>query len=350
MPAILEKNKLNALLKSLTREYRTFLPVRENGTTVFKPYEAGLEMDRDYINTITSLKGFLFPQTEKMMSFQYRGCGDVSITTAETEPEKQVIFGARSCDLAGIGALDPVFEGKFPDPQYINRRENTLLVGLGCRRAGPTCFCKSFHIDPQACEGADVALLELEDCFTVEARTERGRVLLEGIKPLLANADPAIAARRLNDAGAALDRTFSELPDPAGIKEILDHHFELPYWDEIAPRCIGCGICTYICPTCHCFDIFDFTRGKPDGSRFRCWDSCMYPDFTRMAGGHNPRPGKKERVRNRFMHKLKYHLDRYTVGGCTGCGRCVAMCPVNLDIRQIIKDIKNLKGVEGDGR
>ena len=129
---------------------------------------------------------------------------------------------------------------------------------------------------------------------------------------------------------------------PGRVKQVLDENFELPYWDKVFKKCLGCGICTYVCPTCHCFDIFDYVTGEFTGDRFRCWDSCMFPDFTLMAGGHNPRPSRKERVRNRFMHKLKYHLDRYNLDGCVGCGRCISKCPVNIDITQIIKDLKEV--------
>lgn len=350
MPVILEKNKLHALLENLAGTYRLVIPVREEGLTRFTPYRAGLEMDRDYINTGTSPKEFLFPQTEKILAFVYQGCENVTITGADAEPTRQILFGVRSCDLAGIEALDPVFAGRFPDPLYRTRRENSILVGWGCRRAADTCFCQSFKIDPLACAGADVAMLELDDCFTMEARTDQGRLLLEQAASLLVETEPGYISAGLERIREELDSSFNWLPELAGVKDILDSEFELPYWEEIAPRCIGCGICTYICPTCHCFDIFDFTRGKPDGKRFRCWDSCLSPEFTRMAGGHNPRPGKKERVRNRFMHKLKYHLDRYGVHGCTGCGRCVARCPVNMDIRKVISDIKGRKGGEVLGR
>ncbi|KJS10841.1 MAG: hypothetical protein VR67_16215 [Peptococcaceae bacterium BRH_c8a] len=350
MPAILKKDNLQQLLASLSQAYKLVLPVRENGMTFFRPYQTGLTIDPDYINTATSPKEFLFPQTEKMLSFKYRESADISITNEEPHAEKLAVFGARSCDLAGIAALDPVFGGRFPDPQYSTRRDNVLLVGLGCRRASASCFCQAFNIDPLACAGADIAMIELEDCFAIEARTARGHAQLANFSQLLEEDHSGGVKTSLSSAREALNRSFGSLPDPAGVKDFLDRQFELPYWEQIASRCLGCGICTYICPTCHCFDIFDVTRGKPDGNRYRCWDSCMFADFTGMAGGHNPRPTQKERVRNRFMHKLKYHLDRYEIGGCVGCGRCVEKCPVNLDIRQIINDINKLQGVEVNGQ
>lgn len=181
--------------------------------------------------------------------------------------------------------------------------------------------------DPNNAPSADIQLRDAGECYTVEAHTDKGREALEAWKPFLEQGEAEVT-----DVHCTLK------VDMDGVKEKLDKMFDAPLWDEVSTKCLNCGTCTYECPTCHCFDICQENRMK-DGYRFRCWDSCMFSEYTAMAGGHNPRPTKVERVRNRFMHKLDYFEDRYGKELCVGCGRCVADCPVGLDITVLIDQI-----------
>ena len=328
-------------LNELAASYRLVAPVRdEEGVVMFKPVTGAEQVNIDYTNSVVSPKAEFFPQTEKLFNFDTAG-DEIKLTPAEPAPAT-VIFGVRPCDLRGVHLLDPVFRGKFQDQEYTARRQSNILIGLGCQQVRSTCFCRSFEVNPVEGEGSDIMLTRAGDSFYAEALTPRGEELVAKCQGFFKPGDAAACAALKQQLTEKLTQSFIRRPEPGAIKELLDRNFELGYWDTLAARCLGCGICTYICPTCHCFDIFDHTTGGSGGTRFRCWDSCMYPDFTQMAGGHNPRPSQKERVRNRFMHKLKYHLDRYGVEGCVGCGRCIEKCPVNIDLVRIINDLKEL--------
>ncbi|BAF59587.1 MAG: 4Fe-4S dicluster domain-containing protein [Pelotomaculum sp.] len=338
---VINKGQLPELLDRLAKDYALFAPVREEETvTLFKKVAGAKEVALDYTNSDVSPKGCLFPQTEKTFSYIYTG--DSLQINKNEDVQNTVIFGARPCDVRSILSLDPVFEGKFVDDYYAARRQNTVIIGLSCNKVLSTCFCNAFNSGPCDGTGSDLLLTDLGDKYYVEVNTDKGKSFVEAYGQYFASQGAEQLAKAKEELAKTLEGQFIRQVDLGGVKEVLDENFELPYWDKVFKKCLGCGICTYVCPTCHCFDIFDFTTGDFTGERFRCWDSCMFPDFTLMAGGHNPRPTKKERVRNRFMHKLKYHLDRYNIAGCVGCGRCIAKCPVNIDITAIIKDLKEV--------
>ncbi|MCL6560697.1 MAG: 4Fe-4S dicluster domain-containing protein [Firmicutes bacterium] len=338
---VVKKERLPELLDRLARETVLIAPVREEETvTLFKIVSGGHEVELNYTNSDVPPKAFFFPQTEKMFSFRTTG-GTLEIQEANST-EKMVLFGVRPCDVKSLEVLDPVFNGKYKDNYYAGKRENSVIIGLSCPAVLSTCFCKAFDSGPCDGRGTDLMFTDVGDQYFVEINTPKGLSLVEANREYFSEQGVAGAAGGKEAIEKELSDQFYRVVDLKGVKEILDRHFELPYWEKISKKCLGCGICTFICPTCHCFDIFDHMAGDYAGDRFRCWDSCMFQDFTLMAGGHNPRPTKKERVRNRFMHKLKYHLDRYGVNGCVGCGRCIVKCPVNMDITEIIKDLREV--------
>ncbi|HEY3316120.1 MAG TPA: 4Fe-4S dicluster domain-containing protein [Bacillota bacterium] len=334
------QDSLRTLLDRLSRDYLLIAPVEEDGVTRLKPAKSGAEVSLDYGNTATSLKDFLFPQSEDLLRFVTDG----TLTIEEIQPDrKQVAFGIRPCDLASVALMDKVLTtGEFSDAHYQARRDNTVLVGLGCESPADTCFCTSYGYNPGYSGGADLMLYKDGDNYLAEALTEKGRTLVGGPgEGLFKPADEA--------SGEAVKKSYVEKEVPfgsevkvEGIDKLLDNFFNDQYWDDVSRRCLNCGTCTYVCPTCHCFLLTDEARGG-QGLRFRCWDSCMFANYTKMAGGHNPRPSKKERVRQRFMHKLNYYSHRYGSYLCTGCGRCVAKCPVGLHIAGVINDVKGVK-------
>lgn len=339
----LAKEKLNALLEQIAGDCRLIAPVREEGgVALFKTVTTVSEIAFDCDNTDVSPKGYFFPQTERYLTYR-ASSGELDIDE-QAGAAKKVIFGMRPCDIGGVASLDPVFDGKFPDAQYQSKRESTTIIGLSCTRVRPTCFCRAFGLGPCEGKGSDLMLTDAGDSYLVEIYTDRGKALREKYSQFFSAEGLAGAIAAKDELAEKLSGMSWRKVDLNGVKDVLDHNFELPLWEDVAKKCLGCGICTYVCPTCHCFDIIDHTRGGESGGRYRCWDSCMFSDFTRMAGGHNPRPSRKERVRNRFMHKLKYHLDRYDTIGCTGCGRCIEKCPVNIDITDIIERVKGGEG------
>ncbi len=326
---VVKKDKLKTLLDSFAKEARTFAPVNANGVIKFLPWKGEGEVDLRE-NALLPPKDLLFPQTEVMYRYTAKGLlGD--ITEVAATAEKQVIFGIRPCDVKSLSMMDDVFLTKgYEDDYYKSKRENTILVSLGCSEPQPTCFCTSMGIDMTEAADADVVMYDLGDRLALEAKTEAGENLLNG-------------AAGLEDGSAEKPaaKDCQLQADAEGLAEKLAQMFQHPYWDDLGRTCIGCGTCTYLCPTCHCFDIRRKNIGD-QGFQFRCWDSCMFSEYTRMAGGHNPRPSKKERVRNRFLHKLQYFPERYGKVACVGCGRCVAKCPVNMDITRIIAELREV--------
>lgn len=322
------KLRLAELLQAMARDFRILAPVKSEAVNRFTPWQEGLTVNLEE-NTVLPPKDIFFPQTEKMYKFKVKG-SSVNIEEFAEDEQKQVIFGIRSCDMQSIDCLDKVFLTKgYEDLFYKTKREKTLLVALACNRPQDTCFCESMGLNPLAAPGAHVQAYDLGDALGLVANTPEG-------EELLAKHDRLFTGQ---NAVPPKVEGFNLKAGVAGIPEKLAQMFEHPIWDEVSQTCLGCGVCAYLCPTCHCFDISGNVKGG-EGYKFRCWDCCMFSEYTRMAGGHNPRPSKKERVRNRFMHKLCYFQERYGQLLCTGCGRCIAKCPVGMDITAIIEKIK----------
>lgn len=334
----LERKDLRAFLDKLASTASLVAPLREDGVVVFRPVPSGEQVELDYVNPVRSAKEFFFPQTEVM--FRFLPSPVASITPVE--PDRQtVLFGIRPCDLAALSLLDEVFlGGDYRDAYWGRRRELTTLVGLACERPDESsCFCTAFGITPGTAEGADVMLYPAGDWLGVEVLTPKGQALVDGALPGAGEAGEA--GERVKQEYLSRAVPLGERVRPGELSKELDDRFDDPYWEEASRRCLGCGICTYLCPTCHCFLVTDVAK-RDDGVRLRCWDSCQFKDFLLMAGGHNPRPTRKERTRQRFLHKLNYFVHRYGRYLCTGCGRCVQHCPVGLDMATVIADLRGV--------
>ncbi|PRR70226.1 Anaerobic sulfite reductase subunit A [Moorella humiferrea] len=325
------KDKLPELLKAWAINAAVFVPQEKGGTRVFQPWDGQPSLTLDGGNTLEPPKDLFFPRTETMYRYEVQG-KEAGVTEIPTFDGKMVLVGVRSCDARSFLIMDDVFLTKgYVDEFYRRRRENTRVVALACTQNAPTCFCTSFGIDPGRAEGVDVQMWPVADGYLLEPITAAGRELLDQAGELLTATDTAPPPAAV--PGLVVDVT--------GVTEKLQGMFEHPYWTAVSRKCLGCGACTYLCPTCHCFDIQGENRGN-SGYKFRCWDSCMFSEYTRMAGGHNPRPSKKERLRNRFLHKLQYFPERYGKFACVGCGRCLDRCPVNVDITRVIREVKEV--------
>lgn len=330
---VLKKDQLPALLGALAAQADVYVPGVVNGSSKFVAWQPGVQPRFDLQNTKEPCKELLFPATEHMYRWKIHE-GELTIEQAAVANAPFVVFGARPCDVAAIERLDNVFLTKgYVDEFYEARRNAAMLVALTCTSTGPACFCTSMGQDPNAAPGADIVMRESADgsAYLVASQTDKGAEALKAWEPYLASADGG-AAQPAADAACTL------VVDMTGVHDKLHSMFDDPIWQDVANTCLTCGTCTFVCPTCHCFDITQDTRLE-EGGRFRCWDSCMYSDYTMMAGGHNPRAAKSSRVRQRFMHKLCYFEDRYGEGLCVGCGRCVVECPAGVDITRIIERI-----------
>ncbi len=335
---VIEKSRLTELLDKLAHDYYLIAPV-QNGDVTFQHVKSGREVTLDYVNTTLSPKGAFFPQTETLFRFSRGSEGELRVEPETGLQREQVVFGIRPCDARSLRLLDMVFDGEYRDSYYIGRREKTTLIGLACFRPDNSCFCPTFGIDPAGGQDVDVLFSDIGDRYLVEASTEKGTAFLSSYAGFFSELrGDEEKLKKSKTAGLARLKKL----DVAGIAERMAPIYGGSHWDDIGLKCLGCGICTYLCPTCHCFDIADVNMDE-GGERFRCWDSCMFPEFTLMASGENPRPDRKARIQQRFFHKLHYFYERTGELACVGCGRCIRYCPVNIDIARIIEDVAHGK-------
>ena len=336
---LIKKDALAGIVKQMAADMRVYAPVREEDNVFFTFLAPGDEPLTRFANTKNAPKNLFFPHTEKMMRYTRTPRG-VEFTGVQGKAKETVLFGARPCDARSFTLMDMLFDQeKYRDLFYIEKRAKTTVIALNCVHPPyATCFCTSVGGNPLSVEGVDVAITEMDGESLVEFITPKGEKLLKYFGDTKVDAKTAAAKKTAAQKAAA--EISSTIPAMA-IKPILDANFEHPFWNTIHQRCLACGTCTFLCPTCHCFDISDEMRGA-DGVRLRNWDSCMFPMFTKETSGHNPRPSQKERWRQRVMHKFKYYVDNFGAIACVGCGRCVMSCPVNIDIRKIVGDIAKL--------
>jgi len=333
----LSLNKLNDLFAAVAEKQALYLPVdNKAGQAEFRTWEQGVEMSRA-LNTTRSAKDFFFPQTENMMEFKVEG-KKIELIDTRSETEDFVVFGVRACDARSFTILDKVFLVDPVDTYYANRRAHGTIVTLACTRPTETCFCSAFDIDPANPEG-DVAAWMTETELYLKALTEKGTALLDSISALLEDADETAVDAQKKAIGEIMAKLpLQNLPLDAFKPEKMLEFFDSPKWKTLSESCLGCGTCTFVCPTCQCYDIKDFDTGH-GVKRFRCWDSCMYSDFTKMAHG-NSRLSQVERFRQRFMHKLVYFpANNNGEFGCVGCGRCLSKCPISMNIVKVMKTL-----------
>ncbi len=332
---IISKKDIASLLERLIAKYETFAPVKREGLVLFEAIGSGSDAFLDYQNSKMPPKGILFPQSETLFNYHStKGTAEIEVSPSPEKP--QLIFGIRPCDARSLMLLDKVFDGECKDPYYINRRANTVVVSIGCTTPRTSCFCTAVGGGPFLTEGSDLLLIDIGNEYLVQTVTDKGTQLLKDA-PELGDAGEdklSLARQVIGTAGASMSPALKV----EGLKEKLDSLFADPAWDLLSEKCLGCGVCTYLCPTCHCFDIVDEAVGS-DGERIRIWDSCQFPLFTLQASGVNPRPTVKERFKQRIMHKFGYFVDNHGLFACVGCGRCVIECPVNLDIRQVLSTV-----------
>ncbi len=319
----ISKPDLVACLDQMAQRGGLIAPRSVDGVLLYRPVQQAGEIVWEYIRPVLSIKEFFFSPTEHLMRIEKNG-NEVRIT--ETLPqEKRVIFGVRPCDARGLLALDALFlESEPADVYYARRRENTTLIGLACEYPGPTCFCTRTGgalDDPQ---GMDVMLYPQDEEYAVQALTPKGQALLKtwGVDAPLEPVPDKVAQAKI----PALDAWPPQFNDA--------------FWQQFSERCLSCRACSYVCPTCRCFDVRDEVVSTEDGSqayeRIRCWDACTGEPYRRVAGGHNPRSEKGMRLRNRFYCKFYYYPQQYGPMACTGCGRCIETCPVNVDITEVL--------------
>lgn len=337
----ISQEKIDALFELISSKQSLYLPVdNKTGKADFKKWEKGVKLSQN-LKTVRSAKDFFFPKAEKLVSYKMDG-KNITVEDPRKENEDFVIFGVRACDAIGFTVIDNVYLNMTPvDSYYKNRREHGTVITLACNEPAKTCFCASYGIDSSLGEDkngskGDVSSWLVDGTYYFEANTEKGKSFIENVKSLLSESDESkVQKAKSQMAEKSKSTPFAHLNLSKFQGKDMLKIFNSKIWEKVAEPCVGCGTCTYVCPTCMCFDVRDFDNGK--GIRqVRCWDSCMYSDFTQMAAA-NPRLTQKERSRQRFMHKLMYYpMAHEGLFQCVGCGRCLESCPVHMNVVKVI--------------
>lgn len=333
----------NALFNEISSLMDLYIPVETtNGNASFKKYQDGMTMS-SVLKTDRSPKDLFFPQTQCLMEFKTQG-KTIEVIDNRKEAEDFVVFGVRGCDVKSLEVLDRVFLVEPIDTYYATRREHGIIVSMACNRPDETCFCQTFGVDASNPNG-DIVCYKTNDALYLDAKTEKGKNLLSKLDKVTIEDDGKEVLGVKEDIKKVLTKLpFANLKADAFGKDKTDKFFNAPEWQSLSKACLGCGTCTFVCPTCQCYDIKDFKTNK-GVERFRCWDSCMYSEFTKMSAGQ-PRLTQLERFRQRFMHKLVYFpTNNDGMFSCVGCGRCVAKCPISMNI---VKVMKTLGGNENE--
>ncbi|MBI4767215.1 MAG: 4Fe-4S dicluster domain-containing protein [Deltaproteobacteria bacterium] len=341
---IISKKELNDWLEELKKSFKVYGPVDQGEQSHFALLTEGVDPDFSIQNTRLSPKSLVEPQSERMFEFTLNPEDpEAHILKEKAEEEEQrLLVGIRPCDAQAYDLVRLNFvTPEYQDPWWKKGRESLLLIGQGCADPCSACFCTSVGGGPFNTAGLDLLLTDLGESYLVRTCTDRGEELLK-------KGPGKPASDKELEAAAAIKKKAEEsistkVPTDRLKDQDLMELYNAPFWDQVQFSCINCGTCTYLCPTCWCFDIQDEVKGS-EGVRLRNWDSCMFPLFTLHGSGHNPRGEKLQRVRQRFMHKLKYYVDKYSNGvACVGCGRCVQFCPVNIDIRRVCQQMNDYK-------
>jgi ferredoxin len=334
-------------LEKLQSGFRLFGPAADKDSFEFKELAQGQLPVLDIANTRLSAKSTVYPKSQVMFDYTLDESKEDHhiMKEVETEGQPRAVIGLRPCDAASFLLVKRNFDNpEYPDPFWIKPFEQTTFVGFACDEPSSTCFCTSVSGGPYNEAGIDVLLSQEGEGYLAKILTDKGSALAKA-----ASWETEAGSGVFDERKEQAEQKISSKVSTDQLKKISANDlFKSDIWEDISFSCMNCGTCTYSCPTCWCFDIQEEVKGT-EGKRMRNWDSCMYPLFTLEGSGHNPRPNKEQRVRQRFMHKLKYYLDKYESDvQCVGCGRCIDLCPVNIDIRNVCEIMNNYKPLNSE--
>ena len=336
----ISQNNLFKLLDALRAVYDVYVPVKKDDQRFYKKYTQDLE---DVV--IGEARAF-----EPLKSFYSRArevvAEDFKAEIPHSGDRPLAIVGAKACDLKGFKIQDYVFKNHdYQDPFYIKVRQDNLVISADCTCALDTCFCLALGIQPHPSEDFDINLSQVKDGFVVEVGSEKGRALVDKHVSLFEEASQELIDEKDTQRSAVAKNVEenikqNEVPHQDLYKGIIEKKYESDIWEDEAKTCVECAACNTICPTCHCFLLYD-QKNEQQMARLRIWESCMVKDFAQVAGGANPRPNLWMRLRNRFEKKFDFFPKVADVYACTGCGRCISACPAKIDIRKVLKRLAN---------
>ena len=330
---LIRKQSLEKLYNHLSASRKIYAPViAADKKAEYKYNPSFAEVTFDHLRSTLSVKNIVFPKVENLF-FYSNGKTESTITDIDLNKIPEVIlWGAHPCDTAAFDTLRSIFCWDITDEIFAKRLEKLVVIGLSCHLSDEYCFCTSVGLSPNSTRGSDILLSPLQNGdFMADILTEKGNNIL-------------LSSPELFESTGEIKLNITEVKQKFNHEQVtakLAGAFENPFWVANSLRCIGCGACAYVCPTCACFDIQDETKGK-NGIRYRSWDSCGFGLFTLHTSGHNPRHVQSQRWRQRIMHKFSYMPDRNKSLGCVGCGRCSSGCPVDMNIAEQLEALQNI--------
>jgi len=324
---VISKSRLSAWVRNLQETATVVAPVAAQGADImYDVVEGPDQVAWGYRSSLTPLKRFLFPQVDPLLRWRASSGNGFEVEPTYDEVER-IFLAVRPCDISGVLFLDRVFRRDREDIYYLKRRERTTLIGLNCTDPGDNCFCVCAGTGPFLSEGYDLELTEIDGEYLVEVGSEKGAELIRKSDALFAPAGEPLVSLREEMAREA-EQQFGEHKSyfAAALRGVTFDRVPEDLWDELGERCLECGGCSFVCPTCTCFLTADWADART-GERRRLWDSCSYECYSREASGHNPRAKRGQRLKGRFFHKLSYQFAKpLEQHGCVGCGRCVTTC------------------------
>lgn len=332
------------LPKRLTREFISNLKkfgevhvptLKDERAVVFAPLKDPKDVVLHYQVSILPPKKYFYRPQETILRFSDKE--GYSIPQEEEVNQKLVLFGVHTCDIAGLQILDLVFSEPYYDKFYFSRRNNTAIIGLSCT-PDAYCFCSSMGTDFVE-SGFDLFLTDIGKDWFVRVGTALGDDMVRANEKMFSDTTPE-SVSAFKEYANKFKGLFKRKLDIAYLSPILELEYESEVWRDLGEKCLECGSCSLICPTCYCHNMLDRIGLDGKGARIREWDSCMLRDFAMVAGGHNFRDKRSTRIKLRYFHKQKAFVEQYGRPACVGCGRCIDACPAGIDLVEILNRLR----------